>query len=437
MISPESTSKKTAKLNPIFLIGILFFIFGFITWLNSVLIPYLKLACELNNLEAYLVAFCFYIAYFLMATPSAYILNITGYKKGMAAGLVVIAVGALLFIPAALTRQYSLFLFGLFVQGTGLALLQTASNPYITILGPPESAAKRISIMGICNKLAGAIAPIVLGAVALKDADGLKERLDIMSIDEKVIQLNELASRVIMPYIIIVIVLIILAGFIYYSSLPEIDSDKKDDADLVEAPSVTNKTSVFQFPHLLLGAFTLFLYVGAEVIAGDTVINYGAAQGIALTYAKFFTTCTLVCMIAGYLIGIVCIPKYFTQETAMKGSGILGIILSILALVTSSFTSVLMIALLGLANALVWPAIWPMALAGLGKFTKTGASMLVMGISGGAVIPLVYGALSDSFSTQYAYIILVPIYLCIWLYAVKGHKIGLPQNLKSNQLNKN
>lgn len=431
MISPESTPKKTSKLSPIFLIGILFFILGFITWLNSVLIPYLKLACELNNLEAYLVAFCFYIAYFLMALPSARILNITGYKRGMAAGLVVIAVGALLFIPAALTRQYSLFLFGLFVQGTGLALLQTASNPYITILGPPESAAKRISIMGICNKLAGAIAPIVLAAVALKDADGLKERLEKLSVDEKIVQLNELASRVITPYIIIVIVLVILAGFIYYSNLPEIDSDKKDDTDVVDTPSVTtNKTSVFQFPHLLLGAFTLFLYVGAEVIAGDTVINYGAAQGIALTYAKFFTTCTLICMIVGYLIGIFCIPKYFTQETAMKGSGILGVIFSILALVTSGFTSVLMIALLGLANALVWPAIWPMALAGLGKFTKTGASMLVMGISGGAVIPLIYGALSDSFNPQHAYIILVPIYLCIWLYAVKGHKIGLPQNLK-------
>ncbi|MCC8407575.1 sugar MFS transporter [Mucilaginibacter sp. UR6-1] len=430
MISTENSSTQTSKLNPIVLIGILFFIFGFITWLNSVLIPYLKLACELNNLEAYLVAFCFYIAYFLMATPSARILNITGYKKGIAAGLGVIAVGALLFIPAALTRQYSLFLFGLFVQGTGLALLQTASNPYITILGPPESAAKRISIMGICNKIAGAIAPIVLGAVALKDADGLKERLDKMSIDEKIVQLNELASRVITPYIIIVIVLVILAGFIYYSSLPEIDSDKKDDADIVEAPSVTNKTSVFQFPHLLLGAFTLFLYVGAEVIAGDTVINYGAAQGIALSSAKFFTTCTLVCMIAGYLIGIFCIPKYFTQETAMKGSGILGIIFSILALVTSGFTSVLMIALLGLANSLVWPAIWPMALAGLGKFTKTGASLLVMGISGGAVIPLIYGALSDSFNPQHAYVILIPIYLMIWLYAVNGHKIGLHQNLK-------
>ncbi|MBE9586131.1 sugar MFS transporter [Mucilaginibacter sp. JRF] len=430
MISTENSPTKTSKLNPIFLIGILFFIFGFITWLNSVLIPYLKLACELNNLEAYLVAFCFYIAYFLMAAPSARILNITGYKKGMAAGLVVIAVGALLFIPAALTRQYSLFLFGLFVQGTGLALLQTASNPYITILGPPESAAKRISIMGICNKLAGAIAPIVLGAVALKDADGLKERLEKMSIDEKVIQLNELASRVIMPYVIIVIVLVILAGFIYYSSLPEIDSDKKDDADVVETQTATTKTSIFQFPHLLLGALTLFLYVGAEVIAGDTVINYGAAQGIALSSAKFFTTCTLVCMIVGYLIGIFCIPKYFSQETAMKGSGILGLIFSILALVTSGFTSVLMIALLGLANSLVWPAIWPMALAGLGKFTKTGASMLVMGISGGAVIPLIYGALSDSFNPQHAYIILVPIYLLIWLYAVKGHKIGLPDNLK-------
>jgi len=428
MSQTENTS--SSRLSPIFLIGILFFIFGFITWLNAVLIPYLKLACQLNNFEAYLVAFCFYIAYFLMAIPSAGILSLTGFKKGMSLGLLVMAVGALIFIPAALTRQYGLFLLGLFVQGTGLALLQTASNPYITILGPPESAAKRISIMGICNKIAGAIAPIILGSIALKDADGLKARLESLNAGEQAAQLNELASRVITPYIIIVIVLVLLAGFIFYSGLPEIDTNKEEPADAGSGVAVTAKTSVFQFPHLLLGAITLFFYVGVEVIAGDTVINYGAAQGIALSSAKFFTSCTLVCMIVGYLIGIVCIPKYFSQETAMKGCGILGIVLSVLALLTTGFTSVLMIALLGLANSLIWPALWPMALAGLGRFTKVGSSLLIMGISGGAVLPLVYGALADKFNPQHAYVILVPIYLLILLYALKWHKTGLPKLTK-------
>ncbi len=167
-------SNKKATLSPIFIIGMLFFIFGFITWLNSVLIPYLKLACELTTVEAYLVTTAFYISYFVLAIPSAWILKVTGFKKGMSVGLAIIAVGALIFIPAALTRYYGLFLLGLFIQGSGLALLQTASNPYITILGPPESAAKRISIMGISNKIAGALAPIVLGAITLKMPTALK-----------------------------------------------------------------------------------------------------------------------------------------------------------------------------------------------------------------------------------------------------------------------
>jgi FHS family L-fucose permease-like MFS transporter len=416
----EEINSHKPKVNPIILIGILFFIFGFITWLNSVLIPYLKLACELNNFEAYLVAFSFYISYLVMAIPSAWILKVTGFKKGMSVGLAIIALGALVFIPAAMLRYYELFLLGLFIQGSGLALLQTASNPYITILGAPESAAKRISIMGISNKIAGAIAPIVLGAITLNNADGFKARLTQMNLTEKTNALNELASKVIMPYVCIVVVLLILAVILYFSSLPEIDTDREDEATTLNN---TGKTSILQFPHLLLGVLTLFCYVGVEVIAGDTVINYGSSQGIPLATAKFFTTGTLLCMILGYFIGIVCIPKYFSQEKAMKVSSLLGLVLSILALATNGYLSVAFIALLGLANSLIWPSLWPMALAGLGKFTKIGSSLLIMGISGGAIIPLAYGKLSDVFSPHYAYMILIPTYLIIWYYAVVGHKI--------------
>ncbi|RYY34708.1 MAG: glucose/galactose MFS transporter [Sphingobacteriaceae bacterium] len=415
------TPQKPAG-NPIVLIGVLFFIFGFITWLNGVLIPYLKLACELNNFEAYLVVTSFYISYFVMAIPSSWILNKTGFKKGMSFGLIVIAVGALVFIPAALSRQYVLFLLGLFIQGSGLALLQTASNPYITILGAPESAAKRISIMGISNKIGGAIAPMILGAIVLNNADGLKAKLDSMDVATKVTELNELASHVIMPYVVIFVVLLILAAIIFYSSLPEIDTNKEDET--ADKNIAIAKTSITQYPHLLLGALTLFLYVGAEVIAGDTVINYASSTGIALSSAKFFTTATLVCMIIGYLAGIICIPKYLSQETAMKLCALAGLIFSALALVTTGFTSVLMIALLGLANSLVWPALWPMALAGLGKFTKIGSSLLIMGIAGGAVIPLAYGALADAYTPRFAYVILIPIYLMIGYYAISGHKVG-------------
>ncbi|MEO6521545.1 MAG: sugar MFS transporter [Mucilaginibacter sp.] len=417
---PVKKATDSRGIPPILIIGALFFIFGFVTWLNSILIPYLRIACQLNNLESYLVAFSFYISYLVMAIPSAKILKYSGFKKGMALGLLVMAVGALIFIPAAMSRTYVVFLLGLFIQGTGLAILQTASNPYITVLGPPESAAKRISIMGICNKVAGAIAPVVLGAITLKGADELKVKLLTMTIAEKETALNALASRVILPYVIIIIVLVILGILIWFSSLPEIDTEHEDE-ELAIANST--KTSVFQFPHLLLGVLAMFLYVGVEVMAGDTIISYGASQGIALTTAKFFSTITLCCMIVGYVAGIICIPKYITQDSALKFSALAGVLFALGAIFTHGYTSVLFIALMGLANSLMWPALWPLALAGLGRFTKIGSSLLIMGIAGGAVLPLIYGALADAVNAQQAYWIMVPAYLFIWYYSVKGHKL--------------
>jgi glucose/galactose transporter len=406
-------------LHPIVVIGVLFFIFGFITWLNSVLIPYLRIACELNNFESYLVAFAFYIAYFVMAIPSAWILKITGFKKGMSVGLFIIAFGALLFIPAAMTRTYLLFLLGLFVQGTGLALLQTASNPYVTILGPIESAAKRISIMGICNKVAGAIAPLILGAITLKNADVLTASLAGMSAEARAASLDELATRVIIPYLIIVVGLIVLAIAVYFSSLPDVDDDKEE----IKSKPVDANKSIFQFPHLLAGVLAIFLYVGAEVIAGDSIISYGASQGIPLTTAKYFTTYTLIGMIIGYIIGIIGIPRYFTQQQALRVSALLGILFSLGAIFSNGYVSVFFIALLGLANSLMWPAIWPLAIADLGKFTRIGSSLLIMAIAGGALLPLLYGKLADIADPQRAYWILVPCYVYIGYFALSAYKI--------------
>lgn len=419
MSEMDQTSKSNTS-RSIVIIGCLFFIFGFITWLNSVLIPYLKIACELNNLQSYLVAFSFYISYFVMAIPSAAILRVVGFKKGMSLGLLTMAIGALIFIPAAQSRTFGLFLLGLFIQGTGLSVLQTAANPYITILGPSKSAAKRISIMGVCNKIAGAIAPIILGAIALKDVDSLIDKLHQMPVAEKTQELNELALRVINPYIIITIILVVLALWIYRSSLPEIDTEHEDQS---VAASNSNKKNIFQFPHLILGTIAMFFYVGVEVLAADSVISYGASQGIALSSAKFFATTTLISMIIGYFVGIVTIPKYLTQENALKISALLGITLTFIALLTTGFTSVLFISLLGLANALIYPAIWPLAIEGLGRFTKIGSSLLIMAIAGGAVLPLLYGFLSDKFAPREAYWIIVPSYLIIYFYAQFGHRI--------------
>jgi FHS family L-fucose permease-like MFS transporter len=406
---------------PVVIIGILFFVFGFITWLGSVLIPYFKIACELNNFESYLVAFAFYISYLVMAIPSASVLKITGYKKGMSLGLLIMAAGALLFIPAAFQRSYMLFLSGLFVQGTGLAILQTASNPYITILGPLESAARRISIMGICNGIAGVIAPLILGAIALKDADAIRARIASITAAQAVEILDRLAHRVIVPYGVMAVVLICLSIFVLYSELPELDADAEDE---IVAVANTSKTSILQFPHLLLGVLTLFLYVGVEVIAGDTIIGYGASQGIALSTAKFFTSATLTCMLVGYVAGIICIPRYISQVKVLQLSAAMGLVFVSAALLTKGIVSVSFIALLGLANSLVWPSIWPLAIAGLGRFTKIGSSLLIMAVGGGALLPLLYGWLADVFSPRLAYWEVVPCYLFILFYARVGHRVG-------------
>jgi FHS family L-fucose permease-like MFS transporter len=415
-------SNKQSSIIPITIIGILFFIFGFVTWLNGTLIPYLKIACELNTFQSLLVAFAFYISYFVMALPSSWILQKTGFKNGMMLGLVVMAIGTLLFIPAANSREYALFLLGLFVIGTGLSILQTASNPYITILGPIESAAKRISIMGICNKVAGAIAPIILGAIVLADADTFVADLAGLDAVEKAARLDELARRVIAPYMMMTAVLVALALFVRFSPLQEIDPEEES----AEGIAGDTRSSVFQYPNLVLGVLAIFCCVGVEVIAGDTIGGYGTTQGIALSEAKNFTSFTLSAMVVGYIIGILAIPKYISQSKALSISAVLGILFAMMAILSNGYNSVLFIALLGLANALVWPAIWPLAIQGLGKFTKTGSAMLIMGIAGGAIMPLVYGAFADmpAFGPKLAYIVLVPLYLFLLFFSEKGHKIA-------------
>jgi FHS family L-fucose permease-like MFS transporter len=419
---------KKTNTTAIFIIGFLFFIFGFVTWLNGSLIQFLKLVCQLeNDVQAFFVTTAFYMAYFFLALPSSIILKRTGFKNGMSLGLLVMAIGSLIFIPAAQQRSFALFLTGLFIQGTGLALLQTASNPYISIIGPIESAAQRISIMGICNKIAGIISPLILSAVLLSNATELEKKIDTTSnIAEKEQLLNELSGKVIGPYIILAVVLAIIAFALFKSPLPE-PQIEEETATVPNAAG--NKTSVWQFPHLLLGALCIFLYVGVEVMAGDAIGVYGQAIGMPLDETKYFTTFTLVAMLAGYVAGIFAIPKFISQQTALIASALLGILFSIAVYFTEGYTAITFIALLGLANALMWPAIWPLAIDKLGKFTKTGSALLVMGIAGGAVVPLIYASLKNknglNISNHLAFFIcMLPCYLYILYYAMKGHKAG-------------
>jgi glucose/galactose transporter len=346
----------------------------------------------------------------------------------MALGLVVMAVGSLLFIPAANTRSFGLFLTGLFIQGTGLSLLQTASNPYISVIGPIESAAQRISIMGICNKVAGMLSPIILGALILKNASEIQDQIKAATdTTSKTILLNELSARVITPYIIISVTLVLLAFMIKKSSLPEIDLHSGKEG------SITNKTSIFRFPHLWLGVLCLFLYVGVEVMAGDAIGIYGRELGMPLDQTKYFTTFTLCAMLVGYIVGTFTIPKLISQQKALAISAVLGVVFSVCVFMSSGYTAITFIALLGLANALMWPSIFPLAIDGLGKFTKTGSALLIMGIAGGAVMPLLYSSLKDRgiASNHLAFLIcMLPAYIYILFYAVKGFRVGKEQTEK-------
>jgi glucose/galactose transporter len=433
--------RQTSYALSIAIIGLFFFIFGFVTWLNGILIPYLKIACELSNFQALFVAFAFYISYTVMALPSSWILKKTGFLNGMMTGLWVMAAGTLLFVPAALTRTFGLFLLGLFVLGTGLAILQTASNPYITIIGPRETAARRISIMGICNKLAGAMAPLILAYFILHDGDAFVKNLEGMDSLTRSIALDGLAERVIGPYLVMTAVLFLLGLFIRKAPLPAIETEEGEDK---AETSATAAMSIFRFPHLILGVITLFFYVGVEVIAGDTIIRYGLSLGMPMESAKTYTSLVLIAMVAGYILGILAIPRIMSQRSALAWSGITGIIFTLFIVFLPSadrfsipfvdlmtltpvrielpFT-VFFVGLLGLANALVWPAVWPLAIHDLGSHIKTGSALLIMGIAGGAILPLVWGYLSDVTSPQSAYWIAIPCYLFILFYALKGYNI--------------
>jgi len=417
-----------------FFISLLFFILGFATWLNGSLIPFLKIVCDLNNFQALWVTFAFYIAYTVMALPSAAILSRTGYKNGMTLGLGVMAVGAVLFIPAAKSSYYGLFLLALFTLATGMTLMQTAINPYIVCIGSRESAAMRISIMGLFNKGAGIVVPLVFSALILS---GIEQYSDtaLAALDHagRLALRSELSSRLVYPYAIMAGGLLLVMGIVHFSSLPELQAEEEKNQ-----PEVT-RWGVLQYPQLVLGALSLFAYVGVEVIAGDTIGLYGHNLGVS-NYAVL-TSYTMGFMVIGYILGATTIPKLMTQKTALLFSAVSGLLFTV-GVATSSATdtsiaqaiiawagipvvpnTVFFLAMLGLANALVWPSIWPLALQGLGKYTAAGSALLIMGIAGGALLPMLYGKFSDTGNPQTAYWVMLPCYLMIFFYAVKGHKL--------------
>lgn len=440
MKTDNTLNQNSATLSyfvPLAIIGALFFIFGFVTWQNGALIPYLKMVCQLSDTQAIMIAFAFYVAYTVMALPMAAILERTGFKNGMALGLLILVAGFLIYIPAAYFQQFAVFLVAQFVIGSGLTILQTAANPYVVKVGPEKSAAVRIMFMGLMNKGAGVIAPLAFTAIVLGEFASLSSvSLEAMSASEKSATITALSNGLIYPYIGMAVVFAVLAGLLKMSPLPELPLEQ-ETLD-TEHNAQGNKTSIMQFPALVLGALTLFVYVGAEVIAGDTIGLFASNLGVA--NASSLTSYTMAFMLIGYALGIVLIPRLVTQETALTASAISGLLFSLMVVFSdtnsTAVSSVLWgwmgvpllpdtityIALLGFANALVWPAVWPLALAGLGKFTARGSALLIMGICGGAILPLVYGLLSDSINGQSAYWMMLPLYAFILYYALLGHK---------------
>ncbi|XQA79005.1 sugar MFS transporter [Xanthomonas sacchari] len=416
-----TTARPASPYASIAIVGLLFFIMGFFTWINGPLILFAKVAFNVSDTFAFLIPSAFYISYFCLALPSSLILKLTGMKKGLALSLLIMAIGAAIFGQFTNARSYVGAVSGIFIIGGGLALLQTAVNPYISILGPIDGAARRIALMGICNKVAGALATYGLAKVVLHGMEDFSTQIEQVLPAQKELLLQEFAGRIHGPYMAIAGILAVLSVAILFSPLPEI-SPETANASVSDERS---RDSIFAFPHVWLGALCIFVYVGAEVMAGDAIGIYGNSLGLSLDYAKYFTIGTLACMLAGYLLGLVLIPKYISQEKYLSISACLGIVFSLCAMVTGGYVSVAFVAALGFANAIMWPAIFPLAIKGLGKFTEKGAALLIMGIVGGAAVPQLFAHLKESFDFQVVFAgLMIACYLYILFFALRGHRVG-------------
>ena len=415
---PGALGHSGSHLGPMITIGVLFFIFGFVTWLNGPLITFVKLAFDLDDVNAFLVPMAFYLSYFFLALPASWILRRTGMKRGMALGLLVMTLGAVVFGHFTTMRVYPGTLTGLFTIGAGLSLLQTASNPYISIVGPIDSAAQRIAFMGICNKFAGILAPFVFGALVLQGLDNFDARVKAAADPgTRDALLNTFAAQVYWPYMIMAALLALLAAWITRSSLPNVQPEAVNES------ADGDGKSIGAFPHLWLGVVCLFLYVGVEVLAGDAIGIYGAGFGLPLDATRLFTSYTLAAMLIGYVVGLLLIPRFVSQERYLAISAALGVLLTFGAYLTTGYISVGFIAALGFANAMMWPAIFPLAIKGLGRHTETGSALLIMAIAGGALMPYAFALLKQTMDFQLAYLVVaVPAYLYILYYGLRGYR---------------
>ena len=383
------------------LIGLMFFVIGFALGINSYLIPLLSNTLGVSSGKSYLIITATFLAFLVFGYPSSFVVSRIGYKYSISLSLILFALGFFLIILSANKENFFIFLLASFVCGTGNTFLQSAVNPYITILGPVESAARRISIMGVCNKLAWPVAPVFLSIIIGKSI--------------KQVQLIDLN----LPFYLIIGFFIFLSVFVFSSKLPEINAvGEENEEDCLYA---LHKKNVRQFPHLILGSIALFLYIGAETILLSSIIDYAA--DIGLKTPEDYAFLPSIGLILGYISVIILVPRYIRQDKALVISSVITIIGSLLIVLLPVSMSMFSFLFTAFGCSLIWPAIWPLALSDLGKFTKKGASLLVTASIGGAIIPLLFGFLKDEITSQAAYWILFPCFLFILHYGAVGHKI--------------
>ena len=380
---------------PLAFVGLMFFTLGFALGINSFLIPVLKGSLNLSSGVAYLLLAATFIPFILFGYPASRTIAAIGYKRTMALSFIIFALAFVVFVLSAKNESFSLFLLASFISGSANAYLQASVNPYITILGPIESAARRISIMGICNKLAWPVAPLFFAAVVP---------------DSTNVQIADLF----LPFYIIIAAFVVLGIISLMAPLPEVKAAGEDEDSAADCPYAAGKTSIWQFPHLLLGALALFIYVGVETLALSTAIDYATA--VDLPNPDRYAWIPSIGMVVGYICGIILIPRYMSQDAAMRICATLGVAGSLLIVLLPAQTSIWAIFLMALGCSLLWPALWPLAMADLGRFTKSGSALLTMAIAGGAVIPTIFGALKDSLGAQNAYWLAVPCFLFIFYY---------------------
>jgi fucose permease len=397
-----TNNKKTLVL-PMMLIGSMFAVLGFALGINAFFVPFVKEAFHISTTMSYLVMTATFLSFVVFGLPSGVIIKKYGYKGGMIIAFLIMAMGFYLIAPAAKIVSFPLLLLALFISGMGQTLLTGAVNTYVSILGPPESAASRIAIMGICSKTFYAAASLMLALF-----------MDLA---------NVRIEDTILPFYIISGVLVVMGFLYYFAPLPEVKAIGEEDEDDLSAASsyAASKTSIFQFPHLLLGVLAIFFDIGVEYTALGTINDYAAI--LNLPSPANYVWLVSAGMVVGYLCGVLFIPKYVSQGVALLISTILSTGVTILIVLLPAGISIYFVAILGLTNALLWPAIWPLAIADLGKFTKIGSSLLVTGIIGGAFVPLLFGYIADVASHQVAYLVCLPAYIYIMYFAFSGSKI--------------